>query len=90
MDWDSKDLFEQQITSHRIVAAATRDYEKHVAAGAVSMQDADGNIRTLVDPSSLDPEDVIVSLSPMHYGMGNANPMQRVKFYAKGDLNSKW
>lgn len=30
---------------------------------------------------------VIVDLSPMHYGMGDKNPLEKVKFYSKRNPN---
>lgn len=34
-------------------------------------------------PSGLTPDDVIVSFSPMHYGLLDENPLRHVKFYSK-------
>lgn len=41
----------------------------------------------LIDPVLMTPDDVIVSLSPMHYGMMDENPILKVKFYSKSRPN---
>ncbi|KAG7441654.1 HD-domain/PDEase-like protein [Guyanagaster necrorhizus] len=37
----------------------------------------------MTEPSGLTPDDVIVSFSPMHYGLLDENPLRHVKFYSK-------
>ncbi|KAK0205885.1 hypothetical protein DFS33DRAFT_540439 [Desarmillaria ectypa] len=41
----------------------------------------------MTEPSGLTPDDVIVSLAPMHYGLLDENPLHRVKFYCKSRPN---
>ena len=33
---------------------------------------------------------VIVDLAPMHYGMGDRNPLEKVKFYSKRNPNCEF
>lgn len=38
--------------------------------------------------AELEPGDVIVDITKMHYGMGDKNPLESVKFYSKQHPNS--
>ena len=71
--WSQKAVCSQHITPKSIVEAA-----KSLLA------DTDfENIH------ALDPKHVIVDLSTMHYGMGDKNPLDSVKFYSKHNPRSK-
>ena len=73
--WSDQERFRQHFTPERIVQAV-KAYQFT----------ADDNIRP-EDVASLSPKDVIVDLSPMHYGMKDKNPLDFVKFYSKRNPN---
>jgi len=69
--WKDQKLYKEQFTPERIVDAVKR----------YSFAKEDG-IKPQ-DIATLDAKDVIVDLSPMHYGMKDKNPLDFVKFYHK-------
>ncbi|KAF9053812.1 HD-domain/PDEase-like protein [Hymenopellis radicata] len=92
--WDDKRLFEERVTSAEIVTMAREDFRIRSEPGddvkmeaAASTEDENEHItresHPPLDPSTLTEDDVLVSLAPMHYGMGNDNPLAKVKFYSK-------
>ncbi|KAF8921175.1 hypothetical protein CPB85DRAFT_309981 [Mucidula mucida] len=100
--WDDKRLFEERVTSADIITMAREDFRIRSEPGndlkiAVVSSTEEGNddedehitreSHPPLDPSMLSEDDVIVSLAPMHYGMGNENPLAKVKFYSKSKLN---
>ncbi len=103
--WDDKRLFEERVTSADIITMAREDFRIRSEPGndlkiAVVSSTEEGNddedehitreSHPPLDPSMLTEDDVIVSLAPMHYGMGNENPLAKVKFYSKSKLNGEW
>ncbi len=66
-------MCEQHITPQSIVKAAKNLF-------------ADTNPDNV---KNLDPKHVIVDFSPMHYGMGDKNPLDSVRFYSKHNPHGK-
>lgn len=75
--WEDQKLFREQFTPERIVDAIKR----HVFTPEDEV--------TSEDIAALDAKDVIVDLSPMHYGMKDKNPLDFVKFYSKRSPNGE-
>ncbi|KAH8105417.1 hypothetical protein BXZ70DRAFT_887582 [Cristinia sonorae] len=73
--WDQQKLFKEQFTPERIVKAV-KEY-KFTPEDNVKPEDI----------AALGVGDVIVDLSPMHYGMKDKNPLESVKFYSKRSPN---
>ncbi|KAK7696469.1 hypothetical protein QCA50_001126 [Cerrena zonata] len=76
--WDHKQQCQEYFTPERIVQAAkglkTLDTDEHKL-------DEDS-------VKALESKHVIVDLAPMHYGMGDRNPLEKVKFYSKRSPNA--
>ena len=69
------DLLQEEVTA----AAIVREAKRLNAAVARASQSKD------ID--ALQARDVVVSLSQMHHGMGEDNPLDSVKFYSKRNLD---
>ncbi|KIY66171.1 hypothetical protein CYLTODRAFT_444863 [Cylindrobasidium torrendii FP15055 ss-10] len=89
IQWAERQLFEQNVTREKIVEAAKLNYNKHMDDRKYGTDKADDKEEgfELEDPENLEVDDVIISLSPMHYGMGPENPVDHVKFYSRQSLN---
>ena len=89
-------LLEENVTPERIVAETKHSYS--VAGGQAPRTPRHGTDTfdedfqpDVTDDDNVDPElidelqsdQVIVTLSKMHYGMGDKNPLDCVKFYSK-------
>ena len=78
-------MFRENVTPERIVVEAKK------AAQALlkkSINGADEDSFSIADFQSITPNDVIVDLSVMHYGMKDKNPLDSVEFYSKRRPNS--
>lgn len=73
-NWEHRELCRQHITPERIADAAKVLFRKSK------------DKRTDIMPCA---GDVIVDLSPMHYGMQEKNPLDFIKFYSKHNPNSE-
>jgi hypothetical protein len=80
-NWEYYELCQKYITPERIVEAAK----------ALPSDTVDGDLSQSggVTVDSLSANHVIVTLTPMHYGMKEKNPLDFVKFYSKHKPNSK-
>jgi hypothetical protein len=76
-----RDVCKTHITPERIVEAA----KAWVASSSPSSR-ADGVAASV---ASLTPDDVIVHISTLHYGMREKNPLDFVKFYSKHRPNGE-
>ena len=77
--WEHRELCRQRITPERIAAAAKALFKSGTTASE------DGEDKT----NGLSADDIIVDLSPMHYGMQEKNPLDFINFYSKRNPNSK-
>jgi hypothetical protein len=78
--WEYRDLCRQHITPERIADAVRALAQPRTPArGASSSRQRD----------VLSAEDIIVDLSPMHYGMQEKNPMEFIFFYSKYKPNGE-
>ncbi|THH32180.1 hypothetical protein EUX98_g2013 [Antrodiella citrinella] len=73
--WKDQKLFKEQFTPERIVDAVKR----HTFTEKDEI--------TPENVAALSAKDIIVDLSPMHYGMKDKNPLDFVKFYSKRSPN---
>ena len=68
-------------------------FENHITAAAIVKACKELSIATTPaddgDSSSLQESDIFVSLSEMHFGMKEKNPLDFVRFYSKHDPNRK-
>ncbi|ETW84707.1 hypothetical protein HETIRDRAFT_313664, partial [Heterobasidion irregulare TC 32-1] len=76
-EWGMHDLLQAEVTAAAIVREAKRLDAAAAAARAAQSKDI----------AALQARDVIVSLSQMHHGMGEDNPLDSVKFYSKRNLD---
>ncbi|EGO30167.1 hypothetical protein SERLADRAFT_358952 [Serpula lacrymans var. lacrymans S7.9] len=70
--WEFRNRCQEYITPERIVEAA--HFSPPPGADKLDLEE-------------LTPEDIIVNLSPMHYGMQERNPLDFVRFYSKRNPN---
>ncbi|TDL18439.1 HD-domain/PDEase-like protein [Rickenella mellea] len=77
--WEYRKLLRDLVTPSRIVAAA-KDLELTSGGSPTTPVDED-----IID--TLTKEHVIVDIATMHYGMGEKNPMDFVRFYSKVNIN---
>ena len=78
--WDQKQKCKDYFTPERIVQAAKN--LKRLTAGDHDIDEE--SVKDLVS------KHVIVDLAPMHYGMGDRNPLEKVKFYSKRNPNCEF
>ncbi|KAH6890072.1 HD-domain/PDEase-like protein [Coprinopsis sp. MPI-PUGE-AT-0042] len=76
VDWELRNAFEAFITPEKIVAAIRSLPPFDVQ----SFENMAGLTQSLEE---VQPEDIVVDFSTMHYGMKAQNPLERIKFYSK-------
>jgi hypothetical protein len=81
-------VFRDNVTPERIVVEAKKAAQA-LLKKSINGADVDNeDWFSIADFQSITPNDVIVDLSVMHYGMKDKNPLDSVEFYSKRRPNS--
>ncbi|KAI0254175.1 hypothetical protein BJV78DRAFT_1185914 [Lactifluus subvellereus] len=89
-DWEHRELLEENITAEGIVAEAKEVYSVRVGQPASLLDPGIGDEDDVITPEDIEnltPDKVIVTVTVMHYGMKDKNPLDFVKFYPKNRPN---